>query len=376
MSDTSFNNSRISLYYRNLSDGRQSICLDYYYNEKRIRESLKLYLLPETSRKNIRQNKETIKKAQEIQKNRISELIAKDREIEISPTYKNISLEKLMKEYHTFFINKGSKSTVCNVVGLTRALDSFHGLEMNILDIDIDYCNSLVDFLRYEYQSANGKLKMTTARTYIYLFSGALNMATEKGFIPHNPLFFIKIHDRITGERPAKKHLSIDEIKLLSETQCPVISRPQVKQAFMFAIFTGLTAHDIFLLQWKDIKEINGRKHVRNNSRKIFVPLSSNALRWLPEISVKRGLIFKGLPKATETDNILHLWQKKAGVATRLNFSSARNTFAYLILSTGADTATLCSLMGITSKNAKGYLKMVDYKPASMEEKLKCYQLD
>ena len=111
-------------------------------------------------------------------------------------------------------------------------------------------------------------------------------------------------------------------------------------------------------------------------SRKIFIPLSSNALRWLPETSNHRGLIFKGLPKDTETNNILKLWQKKSGIEKRLNFTLARNTFAYLILSAGADVATFCSLMGIASKNAKGYLAMIDRKPAPMEEKLKVLQLD
>ncbi len=69
-------------------------------------------------------------------------------------------------------------------------------------------------------------------------------MAVEKGLIVRNPLFFVKIHDRITRERPEKQHLSLDDIRLLMDTQFPVISRPQVKQAYLFSIFTGLTAFD------------------------------------------------------------------------------------------------------------------------------------
>ena len=70
-------------------------------------------------------------------------------------------------------------------------------------------------------------------------------MAVEKGYISRNPLFFVKIHDRITRERPQKQFLSVEEVRLLMETQCPVISRPQVKQAYLFSIFTGLIAYDI-----------------------------------------------------------------------------------------------------------------------------------
>ena len=147
------------------------------------------------------------------------------------------------------------------------------------------------------------------------------------------------------------------------ETQCPVISRPQVKQAFLFSIFTGLTACDIVSLRWKDLKTPPGGKlSVRCQSRKIFIPLSSNALRWLPDTSNHRGLVFKGLPKDTEINNILKLW-----IGQRLNFTLARNTFAYLILSTGADVATFCSLMGIASKNARGYLDMTEGKTVPMD---------
>lgn len=218
---------------------------------------------------------------------------------------------------------------------------------------------------------------MTTARAYIYLFSAVLNLAVEKGYITRNPLFFVKIHDRITRERPQKQYLSVEEVKLLMDTQCPVISRPQVKQAYLFSIFTGLIAYDIVNLRWKDLKtSTDGKVSVWYNSRKIFIPLSSNALRWLPVTTNHRGLIFKGLPKETEINNILRLWQKKAGIDKRLNFSLARNTFAFLILSTGADVTTFCSMMGISSKNAKGYLGMIDRKPTSMDEKLKCLQLD
>ena len=226
-------------------------------------------------------------------------------------------------------------------MGMLRAVVAYRGNDVSLPQVDVEYCDGLVNFLRDEYHSVHGKLRMTTARAYIYLFSAALNLAVENGLIARNPLFFVKIHDRITRERPAKQHLTFDEIRLLMETQCPVISRPQVKQAYLFSIFTGLTALDIVNLRWKDFKTPPGGKlSVRCQSRKIFIPLSSNALRWLPETSNHRGLVFKGLPKDTEINNILGLWQKKSGIGKRLNFTLARNTFAYLILSTGADVAT------------------------------------
>lgn len=369
--------SRINLKSKELGDGRKSLYLDYYKDGKRIRESLRLYLLPEISRKAVAENKAVMREAEEIRRRRIEELAAGESGIEIDAAMPDIPLAKLIKDYHTLILNRGDKSTANNIMGMYRAVVAYRGEDVMLSSIDTGYCDGLVDFLRNEYHSVHGKLKMTTARAYIYLFSGALNMAVENGLIVRNPLFFVKIHDRITRERPVKQFLTFDEIKLLMDTQCPVISRPQVKQAYLFSIFTGLTAFDIVSLRWKDLKTPSGGKlSVRCQSRKIFIPLSSNALRWLPETCNHRGLIFKGLPKGTETNNILKLWQKKSGIEKRINFTLARNTFAYLILSTGADVATFCSLMGIASKHAKGYLAMIDRKPVPMDEKLKALQLD
>lgn len=369
--------SRINLKYKDIDGCRKSIYLDYYKGGKRTRESLRLYLLPEISRKAVAENKAIMREAEEIRRRRIEELTAGESGIEIDAAMLDIPLAKVIKDYHTLMLERGDKSTAGSIMGMYRAVMAYRGEDVLLSAVDVGYCDGLVDFLRDEYHSAHGRLKMTTARAYIYLFSAALNLAVETGLIRRNPLFFVRIHDRITCERPKKLHLSVGEIKLLMDTQCPVISRPQVKQAYLFSIFTGLTAFDIVNLKWKDIKNENdGRMSVWCVSRKISIPLSSNALRWLPETSNHQGLIFKGLPKDTEINNILKLWQNKSGIEKRLNFTLARNTFAYLILSTDADVATFCSLMGIASKNAKGYLAMTERKIVPMDEKLKALQLD
>ena len=56
--------SHIALKYKEIDNGEKSIYLDYYKGGKRIREALHLYLLPETSKKNISANKRTMKEAE------------------------------------------------------------------------------------------------------------------------------------------------------------------------------------------------------------------------------------------------------------------------------------------------------------------------
>ena len=178
---------------------------------------------------------------------------------------------------------------------------------------------------------------MTTARAYIYLFSSTLNNAVTNGIIGVNPLRFVNIHGRITRERPLKKFLTVDEIKVLMNTPCPVMSRPQVKQAFMLSVFTYLSFADVLSLKWKDIKTSEGKTTIEVYSRKSSIPLTDISMRWLPETTSRSGLVFRGLPKSSEILNILHLWGEKAGLKQPLNFRLAQNTFIYLLLTTGTD---------------------------------------
>ena len=53
--------SHIILKYKEIENGKKSIYLDYYKDGKRVREAIHLYLLPETSKKNISANKRTMK---------------------------------------------------------------------------------------------------------------------------------------------------------------------------------------------------------------------------------------------------------------------------------------------------------------------------
>lgn len=242
---------------------------------------------------------------------------------------------------------------------MKKAVMAYRGLDTKVVDIDESYCDGLVDFLHKDYTAQFGKISMTTARAFIYLFSSTLNNAVANGIIGLNPLRFVNIHGRITRERPLKKFLTIDEIKALMDTPCPVMSRPQVKQAFMLSIFTYLSFADVLSLKWKDIKTNEGRTTIEVHSRKSSVPLTAISMRWLPETANHRGLVFKGLPKGTEIRNILSQWGKNAGLHQPLSFRLAQNTFIYLLLTTGTDIGTISCMLGMTPKTMKGYMKMV-----------------
>ena len=347
--------SHITLKYKGIDNGKKSAYLDYYKEGKRIREALHLYLLPETSKRNIAANKRTMKEAEAARAAKEDELLAVRFGIETKePSAMRIG--EAIDEYEKI---KGDASTACNIRSMKKAVDAYRGLDTKVVDIDESYCDGLVDFLHKDYTAQFGKISMSSARIYIYLFSSILNKAVTDGVIGVNPLRFVNIHGRITRERPLKKFLTVDEIRSLMNTPCPVMARPQVKQAFMLSIFTYLSFADVLSLKWKDIKTDNDRTTIEIHSRKSSIPLTSISMRWLPETTNHRGLVFKGLPKDTEIRNILLQWGKNAGIEQQLSFRLAQNTFIYLLLITGTDIGTVSCMLGLTPKTMKGYMKMV-----------------
>lgn len=350
--------SHITLKYKDIDNGKKSAYLDYYKDGKRIREALHLYLLPETSKRNIATNKRTMKEAEAARAEKENELLAVRFGIETKePSAMRIG--EAIDEYEKITLDKGDTSSACNIRSMKKAVDAYRGLETKVVDVDESYCDGFVDYLHKSYAAQFGKISMTSARTYIYLFSSTLNKAVADGVIGVNPLRFVNIHGRITRERPLKKFLTVDEIRSLMNTPCPVMARPQVKQAFMLSIFTYLSFADVLALKWKDIKTDNGRTTIEVHSRKSSIPLTSVSMRWLPETTNHRGLVFKGLPKDTEIRNILLQWGKNAGIVQPLNFRLAQNTFIYLLLITGTDIGTVSCMLGLTPKTMKGYMKMV-----------------
>lgn len=351
--------SHIALKYKEIDGGKKSIYLDYYKNGKRIRETLRLYLLPETSTKSIRANKQTLKEAEAIRATKENELLTVCFGIETTGQHSTIRIGEAINGYEKIYLDKGDTSTAANIRGMKKAVMAYRGLDTKVVDIEENYCDGLVDFLHKDYKALSGKISMTTARAYIYLFSSVLNKAVTDGVIGINPLRFVNIHGRITRERPLKQFLNTEEIRSLMNTPCPVMSRPQVKQAFMLSIFTYLSFADILSLKWKDIKSDGGKTTIAVHSRKTSIPLTAVAMRWLPETANHRGLVFKGLPKRTEIQNILRHWGEKTGLKQPLNFRLAQNTFIYLLLTTGTDIGTVSCMLGLTPKTMKGYMRMI-----------------
>ena len=107
--------SHIALKYKEIDNGEKSIYLDYYKGGKRIREALHLYLLPETSKKNISANKRTMKEAEAIRIEKEKGLLAVRFGIETKES-SPMRIGEAIDEYEKIIFDKGDISPLSKMI--------------------------------------------------------------------------------------------------------------------------------------------------------------------------------------------------------------------------------------------------------------------
>jgi len=143
-----------------------------------------------------------------------------------------------------------------------------------------------------------------------------------------------------------------------------------VKRAFLFSCFTGLRYSDIKSLLWSEIrKAADGRtlflEHPQVKTRKIVtVPLSEEALKWMPKQQKDKEHVFHQLQIiSTTVEVILGEWMKEAGIEKHITYHCSRHTAATMLLTLGADLYTVSKILGHSSiKMTEVYAKIVDKK--------------
>lgn len=104
-----------------------------------------------------------------------------------------------------------------------------------------------------------------------------------------------------------------------------------LKQAFLFACFCGLRYSDIKWLEWGKIQKIkSGEMQVEIKQQKtgepLYLPLSANALQWLPERGLAKDSdkVF-ALPHVSTVEKFLPIWAKDAGINKHITFHVSRH---------------------------------------------------
>lgn len=362
---------QVRLRERKLKNGNVSLFLETYIDGVRKYEWLKMYLIPETDNLAKQRNEATRRAVETIKARRIIELTNAKAGITDRRTAGKIRLCELMEAYRQKKLRRGHRQmgTLGNMErSLTKA-----GLNVNtrLANVDKEFCLRYIDYLKRE-----SGLKQTSQKTYFICFTALLNDAERNGLIEKNPLKLIAPDDKIRAERPYREHLTMEEVKRLAET--PPVKFHRFKRAFLFSCFCGLRFSDIQALRWGDITEAeDGRKSARiyqqKTTKPLTLPLSSEALAWLPKRPPQAGDGDKVFPKMYlyRTNRSLRAWAERAGIKKHISMHIARHTFATLLVTNGVDLYTISKLLGHTQiSTTQIYAEVVDAKRAEAVDRL------
>lgn len=344
--------SFVTLRTKPVSKGRQSYYLDIYKDGQRKYEFLKLYLVPATNEAAKIQNANTEQAAKAIRNQRELEIIQGKGGLAPVSNSKLLLLD-WMEEYRKIKLATGqSNERALSVEKVIAHLKAYAGEKTKLSAVDSDFCKGFVAYLG---NATSGKHKQnpkplasSTANAYFQLFTSALNEAVRQKKIATNPVLYLSREDKkpIKAEKSNRTFLTIEEVKQLAAID---FKNESIKQAFLFACFTGLRISDIRNLTWGNIVERNGSFFVTITMQKtrepLTIKLNKQAAKWLPQKNATKEVFDLPVYNAIINDK-LKRWAKKAGIEKSLCFHMSRHTFATMELTLGADLYVVSKLLG------------------------------
>ncbi len=349
---------------KELADGSKSLYLDIYRNGKRSYEYLKMYIIPETDDNARKRNAATMTAANTIKSRRIIELTNGEAGIKRADNQGTVLLLDWMNTYMENQQKRGKRDGHQIKVAI-QILKDYAGERVTMEQVDKIFCQGYIDYLLTEYRPQEKPVSKFTAQNYYRVLNGALNAAVRADVIKLNPFTKISNSDKIHRPESKREYMTIEELRALIATP---MKNEAVKRAYLFSCFCGLRISDIIGLKWGNVYVDNGQYRLevvmQKTKEPIYLPLSPEALRWMPERGAKSAedAVFD-LPSTTHINILLKPWAKAAGIDKRFSFHTARHTFATMMLTLGADLYTTSKLLGHTDvKMTQVYAKIINRK--------------
>lgn len=363
-----------------LSDGRESLFLDYYFGYKMVydevkgkevakkdrkRETLKLYLwqAPRTPLER-QQNKEMLELAKKIRFERGQELLES---IEGYRLKKDRSINFL--DYFQSYIDSYTKTDIRMMqIALQRFKDFLSETPEYtkfVISIKPEQLNKdmMIAFTEYLQSRSVGE----GAKSIYQRFKKVINYAIEHDVMIKNPCIGVSI--RVDDQILRKDVLSMEEAQMLINTHYDN-ENPNVRRAFILSLYCGLRFCDVKELTYKNVDYSNKLLKFEQNKTKghsaasgVVIPLNDGLLSLIgepPTDGDKNTLIFP-LPTYESCLKSLKRWVKRAGINKHISWHCARHSFAVNILNNGANIKTVASLLGHSGlKHTEKYTRAVD----------------
>lgn len=364
---------RVTLRKKSISNGRQSLYLDYYppfFNsesgEHSRREFLKLYLIAKpTSQIEKILNAENLHRA---------ELICSRRQNEVNKEfiYTPFELEELRKKeagkksFLLFFKKEASLRSGKNLALWESAIKHFEGFlkgrDILFEEVTADLIEEFRAYLlkTKSIRNIDKKLSQNTSFSYFNKIKATLRKAYKLKMLQDDVNSQVEAIKERESERD---HLTLEESIALYNTPC---RKEIVKRVSLFSLLTGMRYSDIAKLKWSDLHSTAQGHFIRFRQQKTqkneMMPISEHACKLMGEQATEGKIVFEGLKK-WDVDRLLPVWISEAGIAKHITFHCFRHTYATLQISAGTDLFTVSKMLGHKSiKTTQIYAKLVDGK--------------
>lgn len=363
-----------------LSDGKESLFLDYYFGYTKIisertgkeytkvdrrREYLSLYLwqAPRTPIER-QQNKDTLELAKRIRFERGQEMLES---IEGYRLKKKRDINFL--EYFQAYIDKYTKKDIRMLdIALRRFVDFLNetpeyqkfAKKIRPEQITKDMVIAFTEYLQ-------GRSIGEGAKSIYARFKKVIKYAIEHDIIIKDPCTGISI--KVDDQQLKKDVLSQDEIQILIATHYNN-ENPNIRRAFIFCLYCGLRFCDVRDLTFANVDYSNKLLKFEQNKTKghsansgVVTPLNDGLLKLIgkPTSQDNRNERIFPLPSYTMCLKALERWVKRAGINKHISWHCARHSFAVNILNNGANIKTVASLLGHSGlKHTEKYTRAVD----------------
>lgn len=356
---------------KRLNDGNVSLYLDMYYMGARKKEGLKLYLVPEVNAAAKLQNKNTLKLAEQIKAERILDIqqhgLVNWENVKKGRMTLAAWVEKYTKDENG--LTPASMRSKRNAQARVEQYLLYIGKpNLALKDVDKNFCKGFIAFLKTcTFNNGKKTLGSTTCRIFMNRLAATLNMAVREGLIDSNPFKLLDAKEKPQKKSAIREFLTIEELRTLIATPCRYNI---VKKAFLFSCFTGLRYSDMMALKWNEIhKAADGKtlyiEHEQVKTKNtVTIPLSNEALKWMPRKSKDSERVFHQLHiTSTTVEVVLGEWMQEAGIQKHITYHCSRHTAATLLLTLGADLYTVSKILGHQSiRMTEVYAKIVDKK--------------
>ncbi|HWK03738.1 MAG TPA: site-specific integrase [Puia sp.] len=202
------------------------------------------------------------------------------------------------------------------------------------------------------------KLTGKTPADYFRAFKRVIKCATKEGYFKVNPA---DMNAKTNPSKSVPEFLEAEEYITLIQTK---IHNLEVRNAFLFCLYTGLRFCDVSRLKWEQVKgdSLVTRILQKKTGKPVVITMHPIATRILnnqwekaqatwkvphPEKSLEEFIFM--LTTHDGCNKAISAWVKKAGIEKYITWKSARLGFSILLQDKNVDTATVALFLGHTT---------------------------